>query len=188
MALQRRTRLKRSVRPLLPLQGRCCGKKRFATEQAAQAALYRIARTTPRDEYPQRAYECRFGWWHLTKQVKRTGPAPTARELVLERDEYRCARCGVSIFAVLDYSVQHRRARGSGGTSDPARNLPSNLIVLCGSATSGCHLLCEQRNAEAEADGFVVSLNSDENPLEIPVEHKLHGRICLTDDGGWRPA
>lgn len=123
------------------------------------------------------------------KRAKRTGPTPTARELVLERDQYRCASCGKGIFGGL-WSIQHRRARGSGGTSDPARDLPANLLLLCGSATSpyGCHHWCEQREQEATDLGYVVSLNSVDDPRDIPVHHALHGLIYLADDGGWRPA
>ena len=128
----------------------------------------------------------------MKRRVKNTGPTNLDRDLVMQRDELRCARCGkdVGFYIGEPYSLQHRRAKGAGGTSDPRRNLPSNLVLLCGSATSpgGCHLFCEQRNAEAEADGFVVSLNSRVDPAAVPVRHAMHGLIYLTDEGGWLPA
>lgn len=68
MALQRRARRRGPIRKLLPLQGRCCGKKAFATQEAAEAALRRIEQTTEREQYPRRAYACEHGWWHLTKR------------------------------------------------------------------------------------------------------------------------
>jgi 5-methylcytosine-specific restriction enzyme A len=113
-----------------------------------------------------------------------TGPDRPTRELVLERDDYTCAWCRRTILN-QPYSLQHRRARGRGGSSNPRINAPSNLITLCGSATSpgGCHLKCEQRTAEAGDLGFVVSLNSIHDPADIPVTHALYGRVYLADDG-----
>jgi hypothetical protein len=116
-----------------------------------------------------------------------TGPDRATRELVLERDEYRCVCCGKPV-SDGPWSTQHRRARGNGGTSRPEINRPSNLIILCGSATSpgGCHLWCERRSTEAEDLGYVVSLNSKEDPADVPVHHWLYGLVYLRDDGGIR--
>ena len=118
-----------------------------------------------------------------------TGPDRATRELVLERDDYSCGWCGRTILG-QPYSLQHRRSRGDGGSSVPRINAPSNLITLCGSATSpgGCHLKCKQNYAEAEALGFVVSLNSIHDPAEIPVQHAAFGLVLLLDDGMCEPA
>ena len=118
-----------------------------------------------------------------------TGPDRATRDTVLERDDWRCVACG-RVVLNQQFSVQHRRARGSGGSSDPRINAPSNLILLCGSATSpgGCHLWCERRNSEAEDLGYVVSLNSREDPASVPVHHALFGLVYLLDDGGWSRA
>ena len=51
---------------------------------------------------------------------------------------WRCARCGKDV-TYIQSSIQHRKARGMGGTNDPSINSPANLIVLCGSGTTGCH-------------------------------------------------
>lgn len=121
----------------------------------------------------------------LNRTARRdTSPDRPTRELVLERDDYTCAWCRRTILN-QPYSLQHRRGRGRGGSSNPRINAPSNLITLCGSATSpgGCHLRCEQRTAEAETFGFVVSLNSIHDPADIPVMHALYGRVYLADDG-----
>lgn len=76
MAFQRRRRLRGSVSRLLPLQTRSCGKQAFATREAAEATLRRIAGTTGREEYPRRAYECGdCGWIHLTKLDRWVTPA-----------------------------------------------------------------------------------------------------------------
>lgn len=78
-------------------------------------------------------------------------PTQRVRSLVLDRDDYQCVACGKHILMLGDWwSMQHRKARGQGGTNEP-----SNLIVLCGSATSpGCHLKCEQRDREMQARGY----------------------------------
>ena len=122
-----------------------------------------------------------------TSKAKRTGrrdtgPDRTTRELVLERDDYTCAGCGNSVYG-RQYSLQHRLARGMGGTSDPAANRPSNLITLCGSATSpgGCHLACEKRDKGLNERGFW--LERHQRPALEPVAHALHGWVYLLDDG-----
>lgn len=79
-------------------------------------------------------------------------------------------------------SIQHRKARGQGGT-----NSMSNLITLCGSATSaGCHFLAEQRSPEMLARGIVVP--SHEDPASVPLVLWTGRRVYLDDEGGIRDA
>ena len=115
-----------------------------------------------------------------------TGPDRATRDLVMERDDWRCVACS-KVVLNQPYSLQHRQARGMGGTSDPAANSPVNLIVLCGTATSpdGCHFWCEERNTEARDLGYWVP--SWEDPATVPVHHAVHGLVYLTDDGEVRP-
>jgi hypothetical protein len=190
----KRTKLLRpgSFTALRDLQIRCCGKKRFATKEAAEAALLRIARTADNDRYPRYAYECPNGWWHLTKLApardtrsgRDTGPSLRVKAIVDERDNWTCAACGESVWG-RPYSRQHRVARGMGGTSNPRVNAPSNLVLLCGSATSpgGCHLLCEQRDERMSELGFW--LHSWQRPQLEPVAHALHGWVYLLDEEPW---
>lgn len=123
--------------------------------------------------------------------VRDTGPSAAVRRLVRERWGFRCAACGISVIG-RDWSIQHRQARGMGGTSDPAVNLPSNLVLLCGSATSpgGCHPLCEQRDPDMHGRGFW--LYSWEDPKAVPVmvasEHGSGVTAWLDDLGGWSAA
>jgi hypothetical protein len=120
-----------------------------------------------------------------------TGPDQAAVTAVLERDGHQCVRCGGACWGERgrDWSVQHRKARGSGGTSRPDANAPQVLILLCGSATTACHGWVESNRAEAEANGWAVKSNED--PLTKPVLHSLHGWVFLTASGSWttrRPA
>lgn len=193
-SLERRTPLRpTSFASLRALQIRCCGKKRFATEQAAEAALLRIARTASDEPYPRYAYECGEGWWHLTRRAPaldtrsgrwNTGPDRHVRDIVDERDDWHCACCGESVYG-RPYSRQHRVARGMGGTSDARLNGPSNIVLLCGSATSpgGCHLACEQRDERMNELGFW--LNSWQRPWLEPVAHARYGRVYLLDHEPW---
>ena len=104
------------------------------------------------------------------------------RGLVLARDSWQCVACGKPVGGAFTWwSIQHRKARGQGGTNDP-----SNLIALCGSATSeGCHLKCEQREREMQAQGYW--LESWQDPATEPVMvHDGHGSgvmVWLLPDG-----
>ena len=117
-----------------------------------------------------------------------TGPTREVRAAVLARDGWRCVRCGADITAA-PYSLQHRRARGVGGTRRENTNSPANLIVLCGSATSagGCHQHVESRRHEAKGCGWAIPLAASD-PAEWRVWTYDRGWIVLDDDGGWEPA
>ncbi|MDQ2877145.1 MAG: hypothetical protein M3Y33_20990, partial [Actinomycetota bacterium] len=80
-----------------------------------------------------------------------TGPTRAVRALVLARDGHRCARCGRPCGpGIAPYSLQHRKARGVGGDSSPP-----GLVLLCGTATTGCHGEVESRRFPADqAKGY----------------------------------
>jgi hypothetical protein len=86
------------------------------------------------------------------------------------RDNFRCAACGLNVNGI-PYSLQHRVARGMGGTSRPEANSPERLVLLCGSATTpgSCHLACEQRDPSMHARG--LWLNSWQDPAIAPVAY-----------------
>jgi hypothetical protein len=65
-----------------------------------------------------------------------------------------------------------------GGTRRP--DLPSNLIALCGSGTTGCHGWVESRRTEALEEGLLVRQHHD--PATTPVL-LADGWKLLTDDG-----
>jgi 5-methylcytosine-specific restriction protein A len=96
-----------------------------------------------------------------------TGFSPAVSRLIKARDKW-CAGCGINVTGI-PYSIQHRVARGMGGTSRAEIGSPVNGALLCGTATtpSGCHLACEQRDPEMRRRG--LWLPSWVNPAEVPV-------------------
>lgn len=74
-----------------------------------------------------------------------------------------------------------------GGRAAGDANRPSNLILLCGTATTpgGCHLFAEQRSEEARIAGLWVP--SWQDPADVPVLHAAYGPCLLLDDGSVEP-
>lgn len=76
------------------------------------------------------------------------------RTSILERDNYQCQRCGISIMNQR-YSVHHRKLRSHASPDEV--NLADNLITLCGSGTTGCHGWVHAHPAEAREQGYIIS-------------------------------
>lgn len=112
------------------------------------------------------------------------------RLLVLTRDGWACQVCGRNLAReVLDgfgYSLQHRRARGMGGSKRPDTNAPSNLLTTCGTGTTGCHGLIEANPIPAAGRGW--RLGQTQTPADEPVRTHSHGWVLLDDQGGLTPA
>lgn len=70
------------------------------------------------------------------------------RELVYDRDEGLCQRCGLYCLN-SEHSIQHRLPRGMGGDRLGLTNTPANLVLMCGSGTTGCHGWAEFGNRTA---------------------------------------
>lgn len=111
---------------------------------------------------------------------RNTGPTVAVRKQVFERAGNCCERCGKTITS--EYSIHHRKPRGMGGTKDPAANLPSNLVLLCGSATTpgGCHTSVEKARQAAISTGWIVARTAD--PETVPVK-MISGWWFLRPDG-----
>ncbi|HET9893777.1 MAG TPA: HNH endonuclease signature motif containing protein [Streptosporangiaceae bacterium] len=110
-------------------------------------------------------------------------PTAAVRKLVWERDGGRCVACGLILGDGVWWSMQHRMRRAAGG------NLPSNLILLCGSATSpGCHRNAEDRTPEAERLGYWIRANTKPplDPALIPVFYYLDDSWYLLSADGTR--
>lgn len=104
------------------------------------------------------------------------------RQIVLDRDLYRCIRCGAYIGPFGDYSIHHRRPRGMGGSKRPETDLPANLLTLCGSGTTGCHGYIESHREEAYEQGLL--LHQTDNPEGISVT-TFRGSLFLNNDGSF---
>ncbi|MEV5819237.1 hypothetical protein AB0L22_08690 [Micromonospora haikouensis] len=117
------------------------------------------------------------------RRPRDTGPTADVVAAVVARDA-RCVRCGGVLTGArgVGWSVQHRRARGVGGTRRDDTNQPHNLILLCGSAVDGCHGHVEQHRVEARDFGWAIRQTDD--PAEVPVLHAAHGWVLLTPAGG----
>ncbi|TIC78806.1 HNH endonuclease [Nocardioides sp. GY 10127] len=123
-----------------------------------------------------------------------TGPTTETRILVRERSAGRCEGCGRALHAAgtwtADHSFHHRRPRGMGGTTDPAANTPANLLLLCGTGTTGCHGWVESNRGKATALGWLVPRGTD--PADVPVydihaTRDIHDHVWLTTDGYYTP-
>lgn len=84
----------------------------------------------------------------------------------------------------MPHSIHHRRPRRIGGSSDPATNSPANLMLVCGSGTTGCHGRIESNRHNAIVLGYL--LHAWDDPAKVPVLHPRRGLVLLTDDGGYR--
>lgn len=96
---------------------------------------------------------------------------------VCERDGWQCFRCGLYC-QTGPHSVHHRVL------GNRADNRFSNLILLCGSGTLGCHAWVHHNPREAMAHGYIVTKFGSTPTWEVPVTHFRLGRVLLDDEGG----
>lgn len=79
-------------------------------------------------------------------------------------------------------------AASDGWLKAPELNTPANLVVICGSGTTGCHGRVESQRSEAYADGLL--LHDGQDPAAVPVllACPVDGwprLVLLTVDGGY---
>ena len=109
-------------------------------------------------------------------------PDERTRRLVQRRDAWKCARCGRDAGTHWSGdSIHHRRPRSHPW---PGLHQPANLLLLCGSGTTGCHGWVHAHPAPAYRLGYLVHAWDD--PTTIPV-HYHTGWQLLDQDGGRRP-
>lgn len=74
------------------------------------------------------------------------------------------------------------------GNRKPWVNLPANLPIVCGSATTpeGCHLWMETHREEAKKTGWLIS-GDQLTAEEIPIVD-VHGNAFLLDNQGGKVA
>ena len=112
-------------------------------------------------------------------------------QLVIERDRGACVRCAAPVTHLergRAWSIHHRRPRGTGGTSLAWVNQPANLIVLCGSGTTGCHGWAERERTKAFDLGLLVSKIGVATAMTTRLKHHLYGWVLLDNEGGYEAA
>lgn len=120
----------------------------------------------------------------LRKSWRNTGPTRDVLDALYERAGYSCEACGQGVGdrRGVDHSVHHRVPRGMGGTRWAGANALTNLLLLCGSATTGCHGSVESHRAAAVAAGWLVLSRSDPATVPVLIEHGSRF-VYLTADG-----
>jgi hypothetical protein len=106
-----------------------------------------------------------------------SAPSTRITDAVDERDGYCCIRCGRSLERTSG-SRHHRMRRRDGGHS------PAQLVLLCGSGTTGCHGWAHANVAKAKALGLIIPAvrKPQLDPVEVPVKTFFHGWVQLGDE------
>lgn len=76
---------------------------------------------------------------------------PRARDAISTAGLGRCVGCGRT-----PVTMQHRRPRGMGGTSNVSIGHPANGVPLCGDGVRGCHGWAEKHRADARLLGWLL--------------------------------
>lgn len=127
----------------------------------------------------------------VSSRRRDTGPTRATRALVLDRAQGCCELCGLLLHDgeqwARPHSVHHRRPRRAGGDPRPDTNSPANLLLLCGTGTTGCHGQVESNRRASLAHGWL--LHADASPAEVGVDiGPFHVLTHLNDDGTYREA
>lgn len=105
------------------------------------------------------------------------------RALVWGRDQRRCFRCGVYLhYGMGWHSIHHRIPRGMGGSKSEKINGAANLLLLCGSGTTGCHGEIEQDRTISLTNGWLLNRHYD--PEKVDVLRWRKEWVRLTNEGG----
>lgn len=102
-----------------------------------------------------------------------------AEDAAKHRDGPVCLRCGTTLHG-RSASKHHRKLKGR-GTPKRLWDLVENIVILCGSGTTGCHGWAHHHRREAEATGWIVPSWAD--PAEVPLIDLLARRFWLRPDG-----
>lgn len=103
-----------------------------------------------------------------------TIPAKVRGALRMRGDNW-CERCGLS----YANNAHHRKNRSQGG-----QDVLSNLLLLCGSGTTGCHGYVTEHPEDACNNGW--SVKPWHNPADIPVKYR-DAFVFLDDLGNLQP-
>ena len=171
----------------------CCGVRTFTDEAKALRVLGKI--TALRDTEGGAAtysaatgvYRCRIGGWHLKEPAPETGFSDAVKALCRARAKSCCEACGMWL-GERGGQIQHRLARGTGGSKDPVIASVVNASLLCGTPATGDHGLAESRDARMHKEGFWLEHGQD--PAAEPILWHAPGagrgvRKWLTPEGGY---
>lgn len=116
-------------------------------------------------------------------RVRYTGPDVETSHALYVRAGGRCEICNGDLTTGREYSKHHRLPRGRGG-----RNALVNLMLLCGSGTTGCHGMVERHRAIAYGNGWLVRTGHDPAGVRVLIHGGHFGDlwarfVTLTDDG-----
>lgn len=114
-----------------------------------------------------------------------TAVSREVRGICLERARWRCEYCYGPLDGAFGYSLQHRAARRAGGSRNARLGEPPNLLVLCGSGTTGCHGWVEDHPTDAYEQGLALRTGWD--PEQTPYRDKHNAWWLLLPDGGQLP-
>ncbi len=103
------------------------------------------------------------------------------RNIIAARDMEGCVRCGKYCID-QPASIHHRKRRSQ--CSKNERDGYANLVLLCGTGTTGCHGWVHAHPADAQAMGYL--LHAWEDPLARPVFTFRQQWEQPDADGGWR--
>jgi len=100
-----------------------------------------------------------------------TNPSRATCDLIDRRDQFSCVRCGASINGG---SRHHRKLRRHGD------HTAANLILLCGSGTTGCHGWVHANVLLSYKQGWLI--HSWHSSTEVPI--LVRGRGLLLNIEG----
>ncbi|KFI67726.1 gp77 phage protein [Bifidobacterium magnum] len=100
----------------------------------------------------------------------------STRDIIAERDNGCCVRCGKYCIGQTA-SIHHRKRRSQANKRE--RDQPQNLVLLCGTGTTGCHGWAHANVADAQTMGYL--LHSWEDPAARPVYTKDGWKQPLED-------
>lgn len=107
-----------------------------------------------------------------------TGATQTVKDDLAARAGGRCEVCGTRLTG--PWSRHHRRPRRMGGDRRPDVNELANLLLICGTATTGCHGRIESDREWAYTHGYL--LPADTTPDQVPVVYRGH-LVILANNG-----
>lgn len=115
--------------------------------------------------------------------TRRSGVPADARVLLWVRARGRCEVCEIDLTQAIPMSAHHRLPRQAGGDRRPDVHSITNLLLVCGTGTTGCHGDIERNRSWAYERGYLVHRGLA--PDEVPV--RMHGRTwLLLPDGDLR--